>query len=362
MEDLVAELSPGKRLSSAFLKPCDDVASMFRFAKTVLNTEDEPLHVAATTTLKRGKSMSDAVFDTCPQETYADKLDGEALVCVVLALNLLSSESAVRARDKGCVTDRDELELVFGATDTLPVRDDPDAVQCALVSFVRGDVLERCRYDLFVAAYQVAFHPSAETYPNLVALHATCAAFLSDVDKLLSPPPAPTVADMSSRKKKKTKSAPSSPKKQSVDGARVSFAASANSSRSSSPRPTLVSEDSTDATKAFYAFATANGDTSTQIYTKESQAEAPVGAGSTSSVTSSSVFEEKPRTPSKHASVSPFIDNDFDLVAALTFASKSFSTGSTASATLVPPSPPPVEADDDRAEFDRKLLAALDLL
>jgi len=331
---------------------------MFKLVKSIVKDETSELAQAA-----QSDDLVTAVFDLLPVDKFAGKLDGHALICLVMMYRVLGSSIATRARDTGTLADREELELIFNATDTIPVGDDPDVLQSALVSFVRGDVLERCRYDFFVAAYQFSFHPTSQ-YPNIVSIYDKASAFLREVLTLLTPEDKLEDAPSTGKKKKtrKSKSAPTSPRKTStaVNFANASVSKSNHSSRSTSPKLDL--NELSDATKSFYNV----------------QAQDHHQADSSSAPSSASADPESlPKVAiATSAAASPLFDVDFDLVAALMASSSYSSTGfgarSSATSAMTTSeagtsaadfsSSGPDSSADGREEFNRKLLAALDLL
>lgn len=126
-------------------------------------------------------NLIQGIADLRPSETLTGILDGNGVVCIVLALILFEHDTtANQARNNGSIADREELDIICESTDTNPVDSDPDPIQCALVSFLRGEPLDRVCTEFTIAAYGRA--QSYGTRPDLVR---TCHKFLSECETLL---------------------------------------------------------------------------------------------------------------------------------------------------------------------------------
>lgn len=200
-EKLCAETQPGRRLSPQIL-PAVDIVALFGNIRKVCEDETHPLRLAA-----KKSDVCAAVADLCPSETLAGTLDGVGVVCIVLAILLFEVDStALAAREAGSVAPRDELELVMSSTDTNPIGGDPDSVQCALISYLRGDLMERSCAEFAIAAYG-----RAESYGTRVELAKTCTKFLHESEALLNDSNEHPVVEAAPVSAPRTVSRPASP-------------------------------------------------------------------------------------------------------------------------------------------------------
>lgn len=176
---LCEETEPGRPLSLKML-PEVDPAVLYEQMQLACEQQDHPLRAAVAASVASG-SLAAEVAAVRPAETLAGRLDGRAVVCVVLARLLFEHyEEALDARQRGSHLPEDELEVVCQNTDTNPVGAEPDAVQLALMAFLRGD--KHAASQLASAAYG-----RAARYGSKPELAVTCAAFLAECGNLMEP-------------------------------------------------------------------------------------------------------------------------------------------------------------------------------
>jgi hypothetical protein len=174
---LAAETQAGRRLSTTVL-PEVEAAALYDAIVWACEDEASPLR-AALDGWRAGASLADAVANQRPSETLAGKLDGQAAVCVVLALLLCEHDAEAAAAVAACSqAPEDEFEVATHNTDTNPLGEDADPVQRALMDVLRGE----CGAPAKLAA---AAYGRAAAYGDKAALLTTCASFVYECGTLL---------------------------------------------------------------------------------------------------------------------------------------------------------------------------------
>jgi hypothetical protein len=146
VEYLINDLADGGPLSSRVIPDLEDTSTLTANLKRAF--EDGEASSTFVSLMRQSLSgfsisapadasfLSTAVANARPGELLTGVLDGKAVLCLVLTLCLLESETAARARQLCSAIPADELEVVVQSTDTLPFTNDPDAVQVSVFSFL----------------------------------------------------------------------------------------------------------------------------------------------------------------------------------------------------------------------------------
>jgi len=177
---LCEELNTHRRLSPTALPPVEPTI-LYEALRDACENKEHALRRAVKESVTTGLSLVDAVANTQPAETFSGVLDGKAIISAVMALLVCEfDETARSARALAQQAPDDELEVVCQNTDTNPFSSDPDAVQLALLAFLKGS--QNATAQLAAAAYG-----RSSDYGSKAQLFEMCSAFLEECGTLLEP-------------------------------------------------------------------------------------------------------------------------------------------------------------------------------
>lgn len=175
-ENLTAELADGCRLSTKVFPECMSTVIMETLHE--LCQSDNPIRTSVLDgyTTDIGTELANNQISA----SYAGKIDGAGIVAYVLAVLLFEVDKNNQlAREKASNAGEEEFDIVVSSTDTIPVHEDADPLQKALISFLKSEKLEDCVEKLALAAYG-----RTESYEGKMHVLKSCNAFLDQTKSL----------------------------------------------------------------------------------------------------------------------------------------------------------------------------------